>query len=60
MRCDTCRFYINLGPNMVPYGDTWVNEGDCHECQKGYDGDCPDDMYEPDELDSVRLKWRVR
>lgn len=39
--CDTCAHLKNVGPNMVPYGSTSVNEGDVHECDLGYHpGDC--------------------
>jgi len=39
--CDGCALWTNRGANMVPAGDTMVNEGDCWECSEGYT-DCPD------------------
>jgi len=42
--CGGCALFINRGPNMVPAGDTMVNEGDCWECSEGYT-DCPDDAF---------------
>ena len=46
--CGGCELFINRGPNMVPYGDTMVNEGDCWECSEGHDpGDCPFVPAEP-------------
>ena len=42
MDCDGCELFINRGPNMVPYGEGQVNEGDSWECSEGHDpGDCP-------------------
>ena len=41
MDCDSCELFINRGPNMVPYGDIVVSEGDSWECSEGHDpGDC--------------------
>ena len=46
--CDSCALFINRGPNMVPCGEGWVNEGDCWECSEGHDpGDCPFVPAEP-------------
>ena len=47
--CDGCALFVNRGPNMVPAGDTMVNEGDCWECSEGLEpGDC-DDAFVPAE-----------
>ena len=56
-RGDNCRFNHKAGENWVPWGDTMVKEGDDYACSLGYDAavcDCPDDVPEPDELDSMR------
>ena len=34
--CERCDDYVNTGPNMVPWGNTMVNEGDTWECRLGY------------------------
>lgn len=55
-KCENCRFFKNMGPNMVPYGDTSVNEGDVWECGKGFDpGDCQAEDFERRER---RGRWR--
>ena len=46
--CDSCALFINRGPNMVPCGEGWVNEGDCWECSERHTpGDCPFVPAEP-------------
>ena len=46
--CGGCALFINRGPNMVPCGEGWVNEGDSWECSGGHDpGDCPFVPAEP-------------
>ena len=52
--CGRCNNFVNLGPNMVPWGDTEVNEGDVWECRLGYHDydDCRDEMP-ADELPDV-------
>ena len=47
MNCDNCENYRNVGPTIVPYGDTWVSAGNDWECGKGLDpDDCdPDDRH---------------
>ena len=46
MNCDDCPNYVNMGPNMVPWGETMVNEGDVWECIEGKrPTDCLDDSH---------------
>ena len=46
MICDGCPYYINRGPNLVPWGNTMVNEGDVWECDKELDpDDCDSDRH---------------
>lgn len=46
--CDGCALWTNRGPNMVPWGNTMVNEGDYWECSEGHvPGDCPFVSVEP-------------
>jgi len=47
--CNGCAKWVNRGPNCVPWGDTFVNEGDTYECSDGYDGDCPEGAFVPEE-----------
>jgi hypothetical protein len=36
--CAGCANYVNCGPNIVPYGEGWVNSGDIYDCRYGYSG----------------------
>ena len=46
--CGGCALWTNRGPNMVPYGEGQVNEGDYWECSEGYT-DCPEGAFVPAE-----------